>query len=47
MSQFGGKTAVLHGIEDVRLQNYQKPTAGVGQVLVKVASVGICGSDLS
>ena len=36
----------LHGIEDVRLDTVDEPTPGEGEVRVKVAHNGICGSDL-
>ncbi|MCJ2177413.1 zinc-dependent alcohol dehydrogenase [Novosphingobium album (ex Hu et al. 2023)] len=37
----------IHGPGDVRLDNYERPGAGDGDVVVKMKSVGICGSDLS
>jgi (R,R)-butanediol dehydrogenase/meso-butanediol dehydrogenase/diacetyl reductase len=37
----------IHGVGDVRLGTYQRPTAGPKDVVVKMKSVGICGSDLS
>ena len=39
-------TAVLHGIRDVRLENREIPQPKENEVLVKIARVGICGSDL-
>jgi L-iditol 2-dehydrogenase len=36
----------LHGIRDIRLENLPRPTPGPGEVLLKVASVGVCGSDV-
>ncbi|MDH4135475.1 MAG: alcohol dehydrogenase catalytic domain-containing protein, partial [Anaerolineae bacterium] len=36
----------LHGIRDLRLEDLPRPTPGPGEVLLKVASVGICGSDV-
>lgn len=39
--------AVLcHAPEDYRLEEYDVPTAGPGEVVVRVNSVGICASDL-
>jgi L-iditol 2-dehydrogenase len=36
----------LHGIRDLRLDMLTKPEPGPGQVLLQVASVGVCGSDV-
>lgn len=36
----------LHGIRDLRLEELPRPTAGPDQVLLRVASVGVCGSDV-
>ena len=36
----------LHGLEDIRLDTVDDPDPGVGEVRVKVAHNGICGSDL-
>jgi len=36
----------LHGLEDIRLDTVDEPTPGDGEVRVKVAHNGICGSDL-
>ncbi|MFV0632919.1 2,3-butanediol dehydrogenase [Demequina sp.] len=40
------KAVVLHGKEDVRIDELDIPTPGPGQVLVRNAYSGICGSDL-
>ena len=40
------KTLRLHGLHDVRLHDEPKPVPAQGQALLKVTSVGICGSDL-
>jgi threonine dehydrogenase-like Zn-dependent dehydrogenase len=37
----------IHGVGDVRLDAYERPEAGPGDVVVRMKSVGICGSDLS
>ncbi|XP_036328901.1 sorbitol dehydrogenase-like [Rhagoletis pomonella] len=39
-------TAVLHGIEDLRLEQRPIPEIGDHDVLLKMDSVGICGSDV-
>jgi len=40
------RAARLHGIRDLRLEELPRPTPGPGEVLLKVASVGVCGSDV-
>jgi L-iditol 2-dehydrogenase len=36
----------LHGRRDLRLEELPRPTPGPGEALLKVASVGVCGSDV-
>ena len=36
----------LHGIRDMRLDDLPRPVPGPGEVLLAVASVGVCGSDV-
>lgn len=40
------KAYVLHGINDIRLEDINTPLIGEKQVLVKVMAAGICGSDI-
>jgi L-iditol 2-dehydrogenase len=40
------RAAVLHTPGDIRLEDVAKPVPGPGEVLLKVAAVGVCGSDL-
>lgn len=40
------KTIVVHAPRDLRIEDHDRPTPGPGQVLVKMAAGGICGSDL-
>jgi 2-desacetyl-2-hydroxyethyl bacteriochlorophyllide A dehydrogenase len=40
------KVAVLHGPEDLRLDDAQRPVAGPKDLVIKVAAAGICGTDL-
>jgi len=40
------RASLLHGIRDLRLELLPRPTPGPGEVLLKVASVGTCGSDV-
>ncbi|MEO6248213.1 MAG: zinc-binding dehydrogenase [Sphingomicrobium sp.] len=37
----------IHGVDDVRLDTYERPQAGPLDVVVKMKACGICGSDLS
>ncbi len=37
----------IHGVGDVRLDEYARPAAGPRDVVVKMKATGICGSDLS
>ncbi|HEX9017113.1 MAG TPA: alcohol dehydrogenase catalytic domain-containing protein [Chloroflexota bacterium] len=41
------KAVVYHGGTEVRLENLPVPTAGPGEVLVKTAYAGVCGSDVT
>ncbi|HWU38581.1 MAG TPA: alcohol dehydrogenase catalytic domain-containing protein, partial [Candidatus Acidoferrum sp.] len=40
------RAAVLYGSEDLRFEDLPVPTPGAGEVLVRVKSCAICGSDL-
>jgi L-iditol 2-dehydrogenase len=40
------KVARLHGVGDVRLHEEAEPVSAAGETLVRVTSVGLCGSDL-
>jgi len=40
------KAWVLHGKEDVRLEDHPKPEAKPGEVLIKTRRVGVCGTDV-
>jgi (R,R)-butanediol dehydrogenase / meso-butanediol dehydrogenase / diacetyl reductase len=40
------KVAVLYGPGDLRLDDAERPAAGSGDVVIKVAAAGICGTDL-
>lgn len=37
----------IHGVGDARVDEYQRPTTGPKDVVVKMKACGICGSDLS
>jgi len=40
------KAAVLYGIRDLRIEERPVPTPGPGEVQVRIARVGVCGSDV-
>ena len=40
------RAARLHGPRDLRLNEEDRPRPGLGEVLVRVQAVGLCGSDL-
>jgi L-iditol 2-dehydrogenase len=40
------RAAVYRGINDVRLETVPVPAIGAGELLVKIATCGICGTDL-
>lgn len=40
------KAWVLHGIGDIRFEEIKEPQPAEGEVIVKVKSAGICGSDI-
>ena len=40
------KAAVMHGIDDVRIEEVDFPQMKAGEVLIKMKSVGVCGSDV-
>ena len=39
------RAAVFHGVGDLRIEERPVPTAGPGQILLRVAACGICGTD--
>ena len=40
------KAAVVHGKNDIRIEEYPTPTAGAGEVIVKTKVSGICATDI-
>ena len=40
------RAAVYRGVDDIRVQSVDVPTIGRGEVLVKIDTCGICGTDL-
>ncbi|PTT70677.1 alcohol dehydrogenase catalytic domain-containing protein, partial [Arthrobacter sp. HMWF013] len=41
------KAVVVHGANDLRIDDRPEPVAGPGEVIIDVEWGGICGSDLS
>lgn len=39
------RAAVLHAVDDLRVQDVEVPSPGPGEVLVRVSVCGVCGSD--
>src|SRR3979411_1089319 len=40
------RAAVYRGVNDVRVETIPVPEIGAGEVLVRIATCGICGTDL-
>ena len=40
------RAAVYHGRGDIRVEDVPEPAAGPGELLLEVATVGICGTDV-
>jgi L-iditol 2-dehydrogenase len=40
------RAAVYHGVDDVRLEEVPVPEIGPGEILIRVHTCGICGTDL-
>jgi len=40
------KAAVVHGVNDIRIEEYPTPEAGPGEVIVKTRVAGICATDI-
>ncbi len=40
------KAAVVHGVNDIRIEDYPTPEIGPGEVLVKTKVAGICATDI-
>jgi L-iditol 2-dehydrogenase len=40
------RAAVYHGVNDMRVETVPVPSIGPGELLVKVATCGVCGTDL-
>ncbi len=40
------RAAVYRGVDDVRVETVPVPEIGAGEVLVKIHTCGICGTDL-
>jgi L-iditol 2-dehydrogenase len=40
------KAALLYGVKDLKVESVEKPTVGLGEVLVRVKAATTCGTDL-
>lgn len=40
------KAAVVHGKDDIRIEDYPTPTAGEGELVVRTRASGICATDI-
>ncbi len=40
------KAAVVHGVNDIRIEEYPTPQAGPGEVVVRTRIAGICATDI-
>ena len=40
------KAVRLYGREDLRIDDVAEPTVGAGEIMLKNAYVGLCGSDV-
>jgi 2-desacetyl-2-hydroxyethyl bacteriochlorophyllide A dehydrogenase len=40
------KANVFHGVNDIRIENVEKPRAGAGQAVIRITLTTICGTDL-
>ena len=40
------KAAVFHGSRDIRVEEVETPKLEAGDILIKIRTCGICGSDL-
>ena len=40
------RAVVYRGINDMRIETVPVPSIGVGELLVKIATCGVCGTDL-
>ena len=40
------KANVFHGVNDIRVEEVEKPRAGFGEAVIRVTLTTICGTDL-
>src|SRR5512145_2081015 len=40
------RATVFHGVNDIRVEEVEKPRAGVGEAVIRVTLTTICGTDL-
>src|SRR6202012_6140473 len=41
------KALVYHGTKDLRYQDFQAPSAGAGEVLLRIKASGLCHTDFN
>ena len=40
------KATVFHGTNDIRIEEVERPRAGIGEAVIRVTLTTICGTDL-
>jgi|SRR5215204_7244739 len=40
------RATVFHGVNDIRVEEVERPRAGVGEAVIRVTLTTICGTDL-
>jgi threonine dehydrogenase-like Zn-dependent dehydrogenase len=40
------RATVFHGVNDIRVEEVERPHAGVGEAVIRVTLTTICGTDL-
>lgn len=40
------RATVFHGVNDIRVEEVERPRAGVGKAVIRVTLTTICGTDL-
>jgi alcohol dehydrogenase len=40
------RATVFHGVDDIRVEDVERPRAGIGEVIIRITLTTICGTDL-
>ena len=40
------RATVFHGVDDIRVEEVERPRAGVGEAVIRITLTTICGTDL-